>query len=97
MDDTFGNLVQFAGVNEFSALMGMHNYPADPYRFKLNDFVLLGSELIAQRDIVRMTVSSLWMLAHVLRTIIAGRGFQQNGDVTGKVCRSSVDVLSSSA
>ena len=55
MDNTFGNLVPFAKVNEFSAFMRYHNDPADPYHFKLCEFVLLGSELLAQRDIVRMT------------------------------------------
>ena len=93
MDDTFGNLVQFAEVNEFSALMRKHNDPEDPYHFKLYEFVLLGSEFLAQRDIVRMTVSSLWILANVLRTIIAGKGFQLNGNVTGRVRRLSIDLL----
>ena len=59
----------------------------------MNDFVVLGSELIAQHDIVRITVASLWMLANVLQAIIAGWGFQLNGNVTGKVCRASGDVL----
>ena len=67
MDDTFGNMVQFTEVNEFSALMRKHNDPEDPDHFKLYDFAFLGSELIAERDIVRITVVSLWMLTNVLR------------------------------
>ena len=59
----------------------------------MNDFVVLGSELIAQHDIVCITVASLWMLANVLQAIIAGWGFQLNGNVTCKVCRARVDVL----
>ena len=33
------------------------------------------------------------MLLNALRAIIAGWGFQLNGDVTGKLCRNSVDLL----
>ena len=33
------------------------------------------------------------MLLNVLLAIIAGWGFQLNGDVTGKLCRASVDLL----
>jgi hypothetical protein len=40
-----------------------------------------------------MNFSSLWMLSHVLRIIKAGWGFQLNADVTGQVCRKSVDLL----
>jgi hypothetical protein len=73
--------------------MTKHNNPADPFHFKLYDFLVLGSEIVAARDIVRITFSSMWMLLNALRAIIAGWGFQLNGDVTGKVCRVSIDVL----
>ena len=56
-------------------------------------FVVLGSEFIAQRDIVRITLSPPWMLLNAMRAIIAGWGFQLNGTVTGKLCRASVDFL----
>ena len=72
--------------------MRKRNDPEDPFHFKLFDFSVLGSELIAERVIVRFTVASFWKLANVLQAIIAGWGFQLNGDVTGKVCRASIDV-----
>ena len=87
MDGSFGNLVQFTEVNDCSALIHTHNDPEDPYYFKLFEFVVLGSEFLPERDLALITVASLWMLANVLRAIIAGWGFQLNGDVTGKVCR----------
>ena len=40
-----------------------------------------------------MTLSSPWMLANALRAIRAGWGFQLNADVTGKICRASLDFL----
>jgi hypothetical protein len=92
-DDSFGTLLQFAQDNNFSELLSKHNDPEDPYHFDLFQFLVLGHEFSPQRDIVRITLSSPWMLLNALRAIIAGWGFQLNGDVTGKVCRVSVDLL----
>ena len=92
-DDSFGTLLQFAQDNNFSALLSKHNDPEDPFHFNLFEFVVLGGEFAAQRDIVRITLSSPWMLLNALRAIIAGWGFQLNGDATGKLCRNSVDLL----
>ncbi len=38
-------------------------------------------------------MSSVWMLTHAFRAIKAGWVFQLNADVTGKLCRKSVDLL----
>ena len=45
MDDSNGQLSPFAEINEFS--VRKHNDAADPSHFKLCDFVVLGSEIIA--------------------------------------------------
>ena len=58
VDDSFGNLLQFAESHDFSALLTKHNDAEDPYHFDLFDFVVLGSEFIPQRDILRITLSS---------------------------------------
>ena len=92
-DDSYGNLLQFAQDNNFSELLSKHNDPEDSYHFDLFQFLVLGHEFSPQRDIVRITLSSPWMLLNALRAIIAGWGFQLNGDVTGKLCRTSVDLL----
>ena len=73
--------------------MRKHNDPQDQYHFDLFNFVVLGGELRAERDIVRITISSPWMLSNALRAIIAGWGWQLNGYVTCKLCRASVDLL----
>jgi hypothetical protein len=44
-------------------------------------------------DVLRMNMSSLWMLTHAFRAIKASWVFQLNPDVTGKLCRKSVDLL----
>ena len=75
VDDSFCNLLQFAEGHDFSALLTKHNDPGDPYHFELFEFVVLGSEFIAQRDIAHITLSSPWMLLNVLLAIIAGWGF----------------------
>ena len=73
--------------------MHKNNDPADLYHLPLYDYVVIGHELVAERDIVRINFSSQWMLANALRAIAAGWGFQINGDVTGNFCRASVDLV----
>ena len=60
---------------------------------RLFDFVVLGSQVTAEHDLVRITFGSVWMMLNAYRAIIAGWGFQLNGDVTGKYCNKSVDLV----
>ncbi len=55
--------------------------------------VPLADQNEAAFDVLRINMSSLWMLTHAFRSIKAGWGFQLNADVTGKLCRKSVDLL----
>ena len=80
-------------TKQFSKLMGKHSDCAGPYYFELFDFGVIGSEIIAERDIVLLTFLLLWMLANALCTIIDGWGFQLNGDTTGTFCHASVDLV----
>ncbi len=48
----------------------------------LYEDVVIGHELLACRDIVRINLSSVWMLANALQAIVAGWNFQLCGDVT---------------
>ena len=54
---------------------------------------MLGSQVAAEHDVVRITFGSVWMLCNAFRAIIAGWVFQLNGDVTGKFCNTSVDLV----
>ena len=93
LNDSFGSLTVFADINLFSTLMRKHNDPEDAYHFRLFDFVVLGSQVTAEHDLVRITFGSVWMMLNAYRAIIAGWGFQLNGDVTGKYCNKSVDLV----
>ena len=73
--------------------MRKHNDPQDSYHFRLFEFVVLGSQVSPERDIVRITFSSVWMILNALRAIVAGWGFQLNGYVTGKLCRKNIDLI----
>ena len=70
--DTFRSLVGLYENNLFSTLMLKHNDAADPYHLCLFDFVVLGSQVAAEHDLVRITFGSVWMLCNALRAIIAG-------------------------
>ena len=67
--------------------------PAIDFHVSLYDYVVIGYELIAERDVVRINLSSVWMLANALRAIIAGWNFQLCADVTGNFCNCSVDLF----
>ncbi len=54
---------------------------------------MIGYELIAERDVVRFNMSSVWMLTNALCPIVAGWNFQLCADVTGNFCKRSVDLL----
>ena len=70
--------------------MHKHSDRADTYHFELFDFVVVGSDIIPERDNVRIAFASLWMLVNAVSAIIAGLGFQLNGSATYKFCRVGV-------
>ena len=45
-----------------------------------------------ERDILRITFGSVWMILNAFRAIVAGWRFQLNGDVTGKLCLKNIDL-----
>ena len=93
LTDSFGSLTDFSDLNLLSVLMRKHNDPEDVFHFRLCAFLVLGSQVTAERDLVRITFGSAWMICNAFRAIIAGRGFQLNGDVTCKFCNKSVDLV----
>ena len=93
LNDSFGSLTVFSGDNLFSTLLRKHNDPEDEYHLRLFEFVVLGSQITAEHDLVRITFGSVWMICNAFRAINAGWGFQLNGDVTGKFCNKSVDLV----
>ena len=73
--------------------MRKHNDPEDAYHFRLFEFHVLGSQVNAERELVRITFGSVWMILNAYSAIIAGWGFQMNGEVTDKYCCKSVDLV----
>ena len=54
---------------------------------------MLGGQVSAEHDVVCITFGSVWMILNAFLAIIAGWVFQLNGDVTGKFCNKSVDLV----
>jgi hypothetical protein len=73
-----------------------HNALTNENHLPLYNYVVIGHELIAERDIVRFNLSSPWMLANELCVIITEWNFQICADFTGNFCIRSVDLPSSS-
>ncbi len=59
LKDSVGSLHELCASNLFSDLMRKHNDPEDSYHFSLFEFVVLGGQVSAERDIVRITFSSV--------------------------------------
>jgi hypothetical protein len=91
--DSFGSLTQFCISSSWSKLVCKHNHPAIDHHVSLYEYVVIGQELIAAWDVVRINMSSVWMLAKALHAIVAGWIFQLCADVTGNFCNRSVDLL----
>ena len=89
----FGSLTEFCNRSLWSEAVRKHNNPAIDFHVSLYDYVVIGYELIAERDVVQINLSSVWMLCVAVRAIIAGWNFQLCADVTGNVCSRSVDLL----
>ena len=85
LKDSFGPLHVLCAANLFSDLMRKHNDPEDAYHFRLFEFVVLGSQVSPERDIVRITFSSLWMILNVF----SAWRFSQR-----KTCRNKCEVRS---
>ncbi len=66
----------------WSELVRKHNDPAIDYHVSLYEYVVIGHELIAARDVVRINMSSVWILTNALRAIVAGCNFQLCADIT---------------
>jgi hypothetical protein len=92
-DSLAGSLTEFCICSSWSELVRKHNDPAIDYDVSLYEYVVIGYELIAEQDVVRINMSSVWILANALRAIVAGRNFQLCADVTGNFCNRSVDLL----
>ncbi len=54
---------------------------------------MLGSQVSPERDIVHITFSAVWMILNAFRAIVAGWGFQLNGNVIDKLCCKNIDLV----
>jgi hypothetical protein len=70
--DNFGSLTEFCIRSSWSELVRKHNDPAIDYHLPLYEYVVIGYELIAAWDVVRISLSLMWMLANAPRAIVAG-------------------------
>jgi hypothetical protein len=91
--DSFGGLTAFCIRSSWSELVCKHNDPAIDYHVSLYGYVVIGYELVAELDVVRINISSVWLLANALRAIVAGWNFQLCADVTSNFGNRSADLL----
>ncbi len=76
----------------WSDLVRLHKDLEIYYHIGLIYVCVLHHQNLAEHDILRINLLSLWMLTHALRAMKAGWEFQLNANVTGKVCQKSIDL-----
>ncbi len=76
LKDSFGSLHVLCEANLFSDFMLKHNDSDIAYHFRLFEFVVLCSQVSPERDVVRLTFSSVWMILNAFHAIVAGWEFQ---------------------
>jgi hypothetical protein len=72
LDDSFGKMQEFADCHLWSTLVRRHNDPEDGYSIGLHYFCVISHQNGAAFDVLRMNMSSFWMLTHAFRAIKAG-------------------------
>jgi hypothetical protein len=92
LNDSYVKLQELTDCHLWSTLVRRHNDPED---IGLHDFCVISHQNEAAFEVLRMNMSSLWMLTRTdaFRSIKAGWRFQLNADVTGKLCWKSVDLI----
>ncbi len=93
--DSFGSLTAFCIRSSWSELVRKHNDPAIDYHVSPYEYIVIGYELIAARDVVRINMSSVRMLANTLQAIVSGWNFQLCADIAGNFCNRSWTFSSS--
>ena len=70
LKDSFGSLHVLCEANLFFDLVRKHNDPEDASYFRLFEFVVLGSQVSPEFDIVLTTFSSVWMILNAFSAIV---------------------------
>jgi hypothetical protein len=64
LDDSYSKLEQLEDCHMWSTLVRKNNDPEDDYHIGLHDFCVIWHQNEAAFDVLRMNLSSLWMLTH---------------------------------
>ncbi len=54
---------------------------------------MIGSDIKAERKVIHINFSSVWLLLNAVRAIETGWVVQLNGDATFGFCRANIDMI----
>ena len=93
IEDTYGSYLRFAEQFSFRRLADQHNDPLHEFHFDLYGPVVIGYDVKAHRNLLYLSISSIWFLLNIFRSYATGWATQLNGDATFNFCRVDVDMI----
>jgi hypothetical protein len=91
--ESMGELTEWCDKNDFYAALARHNEPTDSFCMPLFSAFVIGSDIKAERQVIHINFSSVWLLLNAVRAIETGWVVQLNGDATFGFCRADIDMI----
>jgi len=91
--ESMGELTDWCDKNDFYAALARHNNPTDSFCMPLFSTLVIGSDIKAERQVIHINFSSVWLLLNAVRAIETGWVVQLNGDATFGFCCADIDMI----
>ena len=91
--ESMGELIEWCDKNDFYAAWAQHNDPTDSFCMPLFSAFVIGCDIKAERQLIHIKFSSVWLLLNAVRAIETGWMVQLNGDATFGFCRADIDMI----
>jgi hypothetical protein len=91
--ESMGEPTEWCDKNDFYAALARHNDPTDSFCMPLFSAFVIGSDIKAERQVIHINFSSVWLLLNAVRAIETGCVVQLNGDATFGFCRADIHMI----
>jgi hypothetical protein len=85
-------IMEWCEKNDFYAALARHNNPAESSCMPLFSAFVIGSDIKAERQLMHINFSSVWLLLNAVRAIETRWAVQLNWDATFGFCSANIDM-----